>query len=130
MLKIFASLGQATNTQIFSNKTIYEADIIINSSGKSYTAHLLSLTNYTIPVTRNEIGEVTAFVTIKYSNGSEIEFTFRVSPKNCTDYCDLYDTYVIYNRERRGMVTKLPILVPTVILRPEFTQNSDLLNLF
>jgi hypothetical protein len=68
------------------------------------------LANYEIPITKDEIGKIMAFATIKYSNGSEIEVTFRINPKNCTNYCYLYDSYVIYNHDRCGMVTKLPIL--------------------
>jgi hypothetical protein len=46
MLKIVPL--QTINTQNFSNKTIYEANIIINLPGKIYTAHLLSPREYNL----------------------------------------------------------------------------------
>ncbi len=46
MLKIVPL--QTINTQNFSNKTIYEDNIIINLPGKIYTAHLLSSREYNL----------------------------------------------------------------------------------
>ena len=53
-------LGHATNTQIFTNKTISRADITIKSQGKTFNCTVESNCTTTLPVTRDEIGEITA----------------------------------------------------------------------
>jgi len=68
MLKLFSSLslGKGTNTEIFDNKTLYDADIVIKcSNGSNFNCKVPSMKQLKLPVTRNEIGDIRAYTIVK-----------------------------------------------------------------
>ena len=98
-----------TNTQVFTNNTSHDATIQIHtnaSNDNTYDCVILSSEQAIVPVLRNEFGLINALVTVKYSNGICVAYTFYVVGYNCIDYCELYDKYVVYNGKKRGTVIK------------------------
>jgi hypothetical protein len=109
---------KTTNTQTFINKTVYDATINITTNSSMYTEYncICPPTNKVlIAVNRQDFGNVIAYVNIKYSNGVLINYEFNVKNIDCYDECELYDTYVLFNKEKKGLFTQLvsePVIEP------------------
>jgi hypothetical protein len=100
---------KAINTQIFTNNTQHTANITITTNTKKnniYTCSVPSGKQFVLPIIRTDFGSVTATAFVRYSSGNELEFNFGVTGTDCTDYCGLYDEYVLYNNKMRGYVVK------------------------
>ena len=100
-------LGVATNTQILKNHTNKKCDVKIVVNSKTFECSLEPAEVKTLDVKREEIGEITAIATIIFSNGQIVDFTFRVSPKDCIDDVIIKEEFVYYNGSKRGNIFKL-----------------------
>ena len=100
-------LGVATNTQILKNHTNKKCDVKIVVNSKTFECSLEPAETKTLDVKREEVGEITAIATIIFENGQIVDFTFRVSPKDCIDDVIIKEEFVYYNGSKRGNIFKL-----------------------
>ncbi len=106
MLKLFNTTF--TNKQLFVNKTIHQVKVTISSCDNIFMGTINGNDNGYVDVKRNTLGTVKAKVNLTFQNGIQIEYSFGVSAKNCTDHIDIYENDVIYNGKRRGSRTCEP----------------------
>lgn len=110
MFKLISKLGMgdpcATNVQIMQNQSQWPINVKITSGKNIWTETIPVGETKRINATRDEIGEVTAHVTLTYSNARVLEYTFRITPKYCEDNIIIRDDHVEYNSEKRGTINK------------------------
>ena len=124
MLKFIGQAVYFENKQFITNKTIGKIKVTINNSGTIITKDIESLKSETIVASRTGFGTFKAYVTVVYiDTGAELEYEFGVSADNTTDYADIYEDHVSYNRKPRGKITKPTVLIPSVLNGPLIDLN-------
>jgi hypothetical protein len=121
MFKVFSI--NFTNKQHFVNKTSHQVKVTISCCDNLFYGIINGNDKGYVDVKRSQLGTIKAHVNLTFQNGIQIEYSFGVEAKNCTDHIDIHDSHVIFNKKQRGKRTSEP--TPELISLEETSSPSQ-----